>query len=322
MKQGFWIKLKSNITLVVLLFAFGQNLMAIHCESDTLILDGEMIYIEKREVEVDLDSLSKEKRNDVIAPKDQTHFWLGINAGASLMRIGQTTSSDSLVTLAEFLGKDNAFTLQPLLNVEGGLMFNNSIGLFGAVGVQRITCSVPGINESELAPSDQISQFENRNGQLWQYYTFPVGPGFETDTVQVSLTNNKRTGLLLTTQLGAKFFLSKATFEDKGDWKVYGSIALQWSKTIGDQYGALEGKKAVLLNENGGYRLIGDDTFKSEKSIFSSLVGLGVMRQFNKTFYGQMGLTTFFPPSWLTAEADYRIRFSTTTFSVGLVKYF
>lgn len=322
MKTGFWIILKSNITLVVLLFAFSPSLSAIELKSDTLILDGEIIYIEKREVEVDLDSLSQEKRQDVIAPKDQTHFWLGLNAGASVMRVSQSTNSDSLFTLAKFLSKESSITVQPLVNAVGGLMFNNSVGIFTGVGLQRITCVVPDVNEEDLAPSDQIWRFENRDGQLWQYYTYPVGPSFETDTAQVRVTNNKRSATLLNAQIGARFFLSKATFEDKGIWKVYGTIALQLARSIGDQYGALEGKHAFLLNEKGSYRVLPDETFIAEKNIFSSIVGLGVMREWNKDFYWQVGITSYFPPAWLTSQSAYRIRFSNTTFNFGIVRYF
>jgi hypothetical protein len=314
--------MKSNITLVVLLFAFSPSLLAIELKSDTLILDGEIIYIEKREVEVDLDSLSQEKREDIIAPKDETHFWLGVNVGASLMKVTQATNSDTLYTLAKFLSKESALTVQPLVHAEGGLMFNNSVGIFAGIGLQRVSCIIPDINEDQLAPSDQIWRFENRDGQLWQYYTYPVGPSFETDTVQVGITNNKRSGTLVNAQLGAKFFLSKATFEDKGVWKVYGTIALQMASSIGDQYGALEGKQAFLLNENGSYRILEDEAFKAEKSIFSSIVGLGVLHEMSKNFYWQAGITSYFPPAWLTAQSAYRIRFSNTTFNFGITRYF
>jgi len=308
--------------MVMLLFAFYQNLSAITLVTDTLILDGEMIYIEKREVEVDLDSLTQEKRNDVIAPKDQTHFWAGVNAGFSFMRVSQSTNSDSLLTLAGFLEKESTLTVQPLFNAEGGLMFNNALGIYASVGLQRISCDIPDVNESDLAPSAQITRFENRGGQLWQYYTYPVGPGFESDTTEVVVNFNKRKGHLMTVQLGGKFFLSKATFEDKGIWKVYGTIALELSKSIGDVYGALEGQHAFLLNERGHYQTVDDEAFLSKRNMFSSLVGLGIMREINKEFYWQLGVTTHFPPAWLTDRSDYRIRFSTTTINAGIVRYF
>ncbi len=103
--------MKSNIVLTILLFAFWTPLMSFSSwpARDTLILDGDTIYIEKRERVVDLDSLQEKGNEDVAKKKINQHrFSLALDASYNQTVGAFASSYKSLIPLDNFIDREKS----------------------------------------------------------------------------------------------------------------------------------------------------------------------------------------------------------------------
>jgi hypothetical protein len=324
--KPFWIKNKRNSALFWVLFfvlnpCFLQAKGA--CLSDTLILDGELIRIEKREVEVNLDSLQKKSIIDVQSPPAQKVFSLSAELGGFFGSINQTTSNDSLLTLAQFLDRGKTYRIQPLGRLSAVFFLQPRAGVFLHLGAERHTYVVPTIGASSLAADSAVFRFENRDGELWQYFVYPIGIGFETDTTQVQVTNKKRSAWMVNLQLGGRFFLSKSNANDhKKPWKVYADLGMQWRWALGDLYGGLEDEQPFLVNTTGRRLAVTDPVFQSKKNYLAALVGLGCMRSITPQWHVQCSVSTSFPPFFLNDYRSYTISLTGLQVHGGITRFF
>jgi hypothetical protein len=127
-------KKKSNATLFALLFLFyflpSYNFASVWPVSDTIIIDGEIIYIEKREVYVNMDSLSEIGRNDVIKKQVKGQPWsVAIVGGVNMSVSTFATSVSDYKPFNNFTEDDVSFRS----NLAGGIEISRNIWNFPAL---------------------------------------------------------------------------------------------------------------------------------------------------------------------------------------------
>lgn len=294
-----------------------------YCLGDTLILDGELIRIEKREVEINVDSLQRKAISDVQSPPSKKVFSLSAELGGFFGSINQTTSNDTLLTLAQFLDRGKSYRIQPMGRLSGVFFLQPRVGVFLHLGAERHTYAIPTLSASSLAADSAIFRFENRDGELWQYFVYPIGIGFETDTTQVRVINKNRSAWMVNLQLGGRFFLSKSNASDhKKPWKVYADLGVQWKLALGDLYGGLEEEQPILVNANGRRLAITNPVFQSKKNYLAALVGLGCMRSITPQWHVQCSVLTSFPPFFLNDYRSYTISLVGLQLHGGITRFF
>jgi hypothetical protein len=151
-------KIESNIIVMVLFFLFplcGSALNSIL--PDTLIIDGETIFIEKQEVTLDVDSLEEAQRNDVrYKPVRNSFLTVGLYGGMNFTSASYRTSSGNLVALDEFT--DNTKSFQA--NFIPGFDVCAKVWSF-PVGKKRIDAGVmAGLNFNKIKIASSVIQDE------------------------------------------------------------------------------------------------------------------------------------------------------------------
>jgi hypothetical protein len=324
--KTYWSKNnKDSILVWVLFFVFCPFVLQASyiMSADTLILDGELIRIEKREVVVDLDSLKEKLYEDIQEPRVKKIFSLAVELGGTLGSVKQTTSIDTMQTLAQFLGDNNQFQVQPMGRLSAAVYLQPRIGLLLNVGVERYSCTVPTLTPNDLEADSSIFRFENRNGQLWQYFVYPIGIGFETDTTQVEISSSKRALWLLNAQVAGRFFLSKANaINHTPRVKVFADIGIQLSWTVRNRYADFGNQQAVLVNTSGRSLLQNNEVFETKATYVRSLVGIGSMVALTDQWHLQFSASASFPPFFFTRERDYSISFSGVQLGMGITRFF
>ncbi|MCC6600418.1 MAG: hypothetical protein IT223_07060 [Crocinitomicaceae bacterium] len=319
MKKNAEIMAKSSRRFVLLLLIFLHlPVFAYDMKPDTLILDGEVVYINKVEVAVNIDSLEKEGYKDLTSPHIYKKKYLSLLAGADLLRVQQNTGEDSMSTLSAFLGKGKDYFVQPMASLQGILMFTNQIGIYSGVGISRIKARFIEMDASTLANDSVRFRFENREGQLWQYYFYPVGIGYETDTIRVPTNTQTIAFYALDIPLGARFFLSNP--ERKKSTSVFMDLGMNLRWAINGA-GATTGNSA-LLNEKGAYKMI-SNTELSPRSFYAlaQLRG-GVMFSLSKSWWLQSYLQLNFPPYSINRGEHCDLRLSNYTLCFGISHLF
>ncbi|MFM9986327.1 MAG: hypothetical protein ACKVOK_13900 [Flavobacteriales bacterium] len=279
MKSATHTKLKSNIALAVLLFVFG----GLHAEilvGDTIILDGEKIYIEKSEMVTDLDSLQEEAMNDIKKDKKrESIIELTIEAGLNTTWSRFETSVNNQQTLDGFLGRKRSLVLNPDFGADIGVYlfrFPTSSGekkLSLQAGIFRNQmCFKSTQMDAEQLEQDSIIRFykTGENIQLEYFSVFDWGPPIigEADTLQVNLSRN--TTKVTATEIPVRLRYTQSINGNRMSWFAEAGVIYRITsfKTndIQDNY---------LLNDDGQYERILASDFKVSNQLLPTL-SLGV----------------------------------------------
>lgn len=159
---------------------------------DTLILDGEVIELEVEEISVNEDSLNRAmsadiKRERTLPRIGVTVFPFGVESAYVTWR---ATPGDSLIFLEKFLGRTGIWRYTSAAQAEVSVWINDYLGLRAGVSYTSWNTSFRSINRESLTADSARFGFNNNDGTLLQYYRFPVGVGFETDTSEIDLVEN------------------------------------------------------------------------------------------------------------------------------------
>lgn len=230
--------------------------MSVPCEigrcevQDTLILDGEVVYVEPREVMVNLDSMDRAMRNDFRKPRKP---WIWSTSWATGVTIEQHRISGStptgLLPLNVFLDDVRQWTVRPSVEAEIALHLNSWLSVASGIGVRqsRFTWSV--FDADKLYPNEDRFRFENRNGELWQYVRIPIGIGFEVDTFRVDLTRAFVATTTCIIPLGIR-----AQLPIKGPLQIEGEGGLRFGIPLG--VNRSEFSDGCLVKSDGGFERI------------------------------------------------------------------
>lgn len=181
MNTGVKPKIESNVVLTTLLFLLLSlpSFATFNCLSDTIIIDGEIITIKKRERKVNVDSLENQGLKDVVADKLPIKGYAEFFGGLSIPLYTEKEEMSGFTPVSEFIGVKSRFSLNYAFGAKLGVEITDGISVNVGAGYQSFTFTNTTIAANSIAPDDQRTNFENRNGELWQRYVVFIDPGFE-----------------------------------------------------------------------------------------------------------------------------------------------
>lgn len=158
--------MKSNAAAAVLLFLLcGFQTHASWPVSDTIIIDGETIYIEREVERTNLDSLQEEAKDDVKTKRVSQHrLSIQVNAGLNETFATYSTSVSDKVPLDIFMRKEKSTIVNPRLSIEAGYRLkrilvganNLDISLHSGFGYNQIRVESVQFADENLLLQDSI----------------------------------------------------------------------------------------------------------------------------------------------------------------------
>jgi len=259
---------------------------------DTIILDGETIYIEKKEVVTDLDSLQEAASHDLRARHSDRNIplILGIYGGANLTNATHSGRVSSFSTLNNFMQMPTVKKLSFTAGLElGYAVIKKKTGaldiemqIFSGIGFNKINIGAYSLDENAM-DRDSVIQL-NRKGDNLELIYFEA-----TDTIENTIIGELRTiGVSVEEKvielstidipLKFRFLIGKSNsqyrfFLDAGI--LYRMISI---KSIPNQF---------LVSPDGRYLKIDGEKFDAVDKLIYPHFAFGAMRSFDKKDLGK-----------------------------------
>ncbi len=250
-------KMISNIIAVMLLFLFVSPLFASHVwklSGDTLILDGEVIEIEKREEKTNIDSLQEVLNNDQKEPNKQWRYYAGAewSIGAHLSEL--TYNNSGFTELADFLGDKYPAAMAMGGSLKAGIDISDYVSVYGRFFYGNYLIKGAIFDESSLSPDELRSAFETSDGRLFERYVVFIDPGFE-ERIEERSVNEYRIGIRSwSLGLNARFYLTgrdkpQTPFVDLG--LIHRDLKMEEDETVFGLNSSGEWTKTVISKDQG-----------------------------------------------------------------------
>jgi uncharacterized membrane protein (DUF485 family) len=269
------------------------------CVGDTLILDGEVVELEVDEIAVNTDSLNR------LLGKDVRKIRRLPRMAFSLFPFGVETAyvrwngvqGDSLVFLEQFMGTQGVLRLSASAQAEASVWLNDYIRVRAGVYYTSWNTSFRQLNPANLVADSARFGFFNDNGRLLQYYRFPVGVGFETDTLEMPLAANA----YRSTQWAIPFGMRVMLNPQAKTWQFYADIGGVFRITRAND----DAFSAGFLNSIGQWESRTIESGARNTRFFQAQIRLGASFFLSDRWYleAQSALVNF--PSLSTAEAPW-----------------
>jgi len=327
-------KKKSNVVFTALLFllcAVGANATS-WPERDTIILDGETIYIEKNEVTVNVDSLQEEADHDIRQKPVSKHlFGLAVNAGVNGTFAKYATSLSDMKPLDTFLDHNSSSKFNFTYSVEASCrlwrmpVFAGTVdlALHAGIGYNEIRVESSQMDESPFT-LDSIVDFQHSGEQLSVIYFTEFMPGTgigEVDTALVAITSSitKFRTLDIPLKLRCSWKRQQSPWSILLEVGIVRRLVLSSGSEKADNY---------VLNENARFLKLSKSEFR-EKQLLRPLIALGVERRIvsggeNNGQYWSVGsqLSLLFPSTALNSEALYYFNVTSSSLTFFLRRTF
>ena len=269
--------------------------------SDTLIIDGEVIYIEERNSPL-TDSLNQARRND-FKEKRKAPVW-GFDGGYGMQMTDFSISNQvypELTSVNEFLGISNKTVYHS--NLALGAYFRVHKNIEIGVSAQRSNGTTSESNALVYNTSNTVSFFTSEN-QIEQVFQTEVQPGvFELDTV--SLSAFTQTFSLSSLQVPLKFRFYVNDFTVKSKWRAFGEISPIYRsfklKNTGENSNQL-----LFMNSAGGF--VNANLSNQSWNQFGVLVGVGSEFHLTKKLNAFVQVNWSFPPVNKVSESGVNFR--------------
>jgi hypothetical protein len=302
---------KSNLVIAVLLFFFGTVKGEV---GDTLILDGEVVEIEPNIHYVDIDSLEKAARNDVRFPAQPFHFYLGFSSGV-IFTGSSWESADSLKSVDVYTGMKSSWRLSSTSYLQILIPVQKEFFLEAGAGYSTLKYVTNSIDPNDTISNSSRFRYEIINGNLYQYYRYPVGKGFETDTNAVPLIKNQNKAQFAEAFLGFRYFPLKLS----SSVKPYIGADVLFRYRIND----LENKQIALINDRGVRRdfiFLGSNF---QRSMLLSRIKCGVVWEISEQWNAEAGCVfLYFPKIGVSQNDAYKVNIRQFSLGVGISRYF
>jgi hypothetical protein len=273
--------------------------------SDTLIIDGEVIYIEEQNSPI-TDSLNQARKND-FKEKRKAPVW-GFDGGFGFQMTDFSISNQvyqQLVGVNEFLGISNNTVYHSNLALGAYFRAHKNIEIGGSV--LRSNGTTNESNALAYNTSNTVSFFTGEN-QIQQVFQTEVQPGvFELDTV--SLSTFSQTFSLSSLQVALKFRFYVNDFAVKSKWRAFGEISPIYRsfklKNMDDIAGQM-----LFLNSTGSF--VNSNLSNQNWNQFGVLVGVGSEFHLTKNLNAFVQANWSFPPVSKVGESgvNYHMQYS------------
>ncbi len=311
--SGVKPKAWSNIIIMMLLFVCANTAVKAGWPiGDTIIIDGETIYIEEKDVFVDVDSLQEECSKDVKEARgpSQYKFSLGAGLGAMITIATYNSSNNKFQTLDQFLGNKRSFRAGSSFHIEAGYDFYKSKSIRGAIGVysgiqlSQMQISSQYFEPQDVAPDSQLYSFSALNGALLQAYVFPVSIGFESDTTRVKLTTGISSIRVLDIPLKFRYtwYSGQDMRAEKGDWQLYLETGLIYRRTLKSSMAP-----GILISSDGTYQSVPSANLEPPDFKMKFALGIGCNYALGVTSSLSLAINATLPAYGLS-DSDYFYR--------------
>lgn len=287
-------KKKSNAVIAVLLFLFAifpnlglssdlasSCISRIYSPSDTIIIDGETIFIEKEYIPTNMDSLRVANQADVKRKPIPLHlFNVALHVGMNITSATFGTSLSDFTPLNNFVHNKVSVETNltssidmsarvwrfPAMNGQVDLEIHSGIG-FNKVKINANALNV----DSLLRDSLILLRFTDNELYLEYFKIFPPGPFGELDTAIIPILSNK----IKFATIDVPIKLHAAWTAQKSLWTVFAEAGIvkrfvvQASGSTSDNY---------LVNESGAYLKLPASDFKT-MNLIRPVFGIGAERK-------------------------------------------
>ncbi|MFZ4786145.1 MAG: hypothetical protein ACOYLH_11755 [Flavobacteriales bacterium] len=305
----------SNAAYAVLLFLFMVVMPASAsvCIKDTLILDGEVIEIEQKDVVTNTDSIEKAGKKDIKKQWPDLPFSFGIYGAPGLTTCSPFDADNHLLDDFLDLKPSREFSYSYGVDLRGMLREDVDVGIGLFFSKQNITSQ--SINTAELAPAESRRAFENVDGQLWQRYVVFIDPGFEERFTQVNLNRQKHSFRTLEVPLSFRYYV----LPRNQPWSAYFSLNAVY-RQISNITGVPAYFDEVKSDGTWNRTLLMRQDFNS--SFWSAMVDVGAQWKITESLRVDVNLSWTIPKVYLMSSQEYNWRWNAGYVRVGLVKDF
>ena len=290
--------------LISLFVIIAQDSWAI-VVSDTLIIDGEVIYIEEQSSPI-TDSLNQARRND-FKEKRKAPIW-GFDGGYGMQMTDFSISNQvypELIGVNEFLGISNKTVYHS--NLALGVYFRVQKNIEIGVYVLR---SIGAVNETsgQVNNVDYTVSFFASENQIQQVFLTEVQPNlFELDTLSIPRLTQTFTFSSIQVPLKFRFYVND--FSAKSKWRAFGEISpiyrsFKLKNTEGNS------SQMLFLNASGNFEYL--NLSNQNWNQFGVLVGAGSEFHLKKRLNAFVQANWSFPPINKADDSgsNYRMQYS------------
>lgn len=294
--------------LIILFVLIAQGSWAF-VVSDTLIIDGEIIYVEEKDTPIS-DSLNLARKSDFKEKKNPIIWGLESSYGVQLTDFFVANGvNQDLVSVNKFTGKSNPKFYHSIVsfgahvrvhkNIEIGLGFNYSIG---DVYEQSANFS---------SENNTVSFFVD-GSQIQRVFETEVQPEVnELDTT--ALIFQRELFRMRSIQIPLKFRFYVNDFSVKSKWRAYGEISPVYRSF---RLSSANQQQMLFLNSNGNYTYL--NVGNHEYHQFGVIVGAGAEYHLSKRFGAFTQLNWSFPPINQSVESGAKYYTQYSTINLGL----
>jgi len=274
------------ILLSFLLFAQYSWAFAV---SDTLIIDGEVIYLEEQDAPI-TDSLSHSRMRD-FKEKKKGIIW-GIDGGFGMQIsnfvISNNANSD-LVSVNEFAGIKNSSYYHSAFSFGGYIRVHKNIEIGVGLQESKGNANAP---SALVNNASEFNLFYTTNNQIYQVFETEVQPDVtELDTTHVAIYSNNFQ--IETIQIPIKFRFYVNDFSVKSNWRAFGEISPVY-RMYKLSNSSNNPPQMLFLNANGNYEYRTIDNQKWNR--MGVVVGIGSEFKVSKRLNAFAQANWSFPP--------------------------
>ena len=257
--------------------------------SDTLIIDGEVVYLEERQAELS-DSLDQSRKSD-FREKRKPFTW-GIDAAYGLQltdfSISNKLNSD-LISVGDFIQEKSKVSYHNSWMIGGYTRIHKNIEI--ALALQGSNGSVSVSNALINSTSNTLS-FDLIDQNIRQIYEVEVQPQvFETDTFMCSIYEDYFKLKSIQIPLKLRFYVND--FSVKSRWRAFGEISPVY-RSFSLKRNTIDSSQMLFINAAGSYEF-----FNYEDVSWKGLgvwVGAGSEFFLSKKVNGYIQANWNFPP--------------------------
>ncbi|MDZ4752556.1 MAG: hypothetical protein SGI87_13135 [Flavobacteriales bacterium] len=302
-------KIKGNTSLMLLLLFFSLVSRSTELLSDTIIIDGEKIFIEKNPRYVDVDSLEQSyKKADINYGLSLTPF---LNANFTYGQIAYIGEDARYIN--DFISTGDSWKLGPGF----GLMVEKEIDEHFAFSLgfswNQSKIGNQYVDVSSLS-DEETYKFESfKDGELSHIINQFIDPGYELDTIPVSL--NDGTFELQTRDIVARIRIYGG--KEKDDLRWYFQFGPFWRSIHFGNVGPV-----TMIFEDDSLSTWNPDVLELRKTQWGGTFGGGGAYKWNLKNGLSAGVDLWIPAGVLSKRSDLDFSYRSLSLFLGYSRYF
>lgn len=281
--------------------------------SDTLIIDGEVIYLEEKQTPIS-DSLNQARRNDFKEKRKPFIWGVDVSGGVQFTQFSISNALlPELQSVKEFLNTNSNANYQ--IATCAGIYFkihnNIELGLGACYTAGEVTEESAAIQNFEEGNS--ISFFNSEN-QIFQVFESEVQPQvFEMDTLALVVFEEKFEFSSIQIPLRFRFYVNE--FNARSRWRAYGEISPTFRSFQVKRKNSFP-SDMLFINTSG---LSATYSFSNQRySSYGVSVGAGAEFSLSNKMNAFVQGNWSFPPTHFTDSIGLKYNTQYSSFLVGL----